>query len=382
MKFSKMHIGLLLMTSCLAGCVEPYDPPVNDNDVNFLVVDGFLNVSDSMARITLTRTLPVESSEPVPVESGADVRIEDENGNFYSLQNTGNGSYVGPVSEANTRTRYRLIINTQDKRRYESDFITVTESPLIDSISYSVTADGVQFSVNTHDPSNQAQYFRWKADETYQYYSRYNSVYMFVDDQIIYRPYQLSVHTCWRTDPATDILVGTTKHLNESVIRNFPITFIPKGSMKLSVEYSVHVQQQVLTEEAYEYWSSLEKSTEHLGGLFDPLPSEVRGNIHGVTDPGETVIGFFSGGTIREMRRFLQRRELPKEVILFYTNDNPNCALDTILLADLPNVSTSTWIVDGIFPPGQGLVGYTSAIQECVDCRVQGGTTTKPDFWK
>ena len=382
MRFLKINIVLALLSFLLARCVEPYDPPVSDSDVNFLVVDAFLDLSQAEATVRLTRTLPVESAMPIPVVSDADVWIEDDKGNFYAIGSAGGGVYTGPVYEANAGTRYRLTINTADQRQYQSDFITVLESPPIDSIGYAVTQDGVQFFVNTHDPSNQTQYFRWQCEETYQYYSPFNSVYMFQGDLIIYRPYQLSLHTCWRTDPVSDILVGTTKQLKESVIRNFPVSFIPKGSKKLSVEYSLRVRQQALTEEAYEYWSKLEKSTEHLGGLFDPLPSEVIGNIHGVTDPSETVIGFFSGGTVQEMRRFLARRELPKEVIRFYTNDNPNCALDTIWLADLPNVSSSTWIVDGIFAPGQGLVGYTSASQQCVDCRVQGGTTTKPDFWK
>lgn len=382
MRFLKTNIVLALFASLLTRCVEPYDPPVSDRDVNFLVVDGFLNLSQSEATVRLSRTLPVESTEPVPVVADAEVWVEDDKGNSYFIASAGGGVYTGPVYEANSGTRYRLIINTPDKRKYESDFITVLESPPIDSIGYEVTQDGVRFLVNTHDPSNQAQYFRWQCEETYQYYSTYNSVYMFEGDVIVYRPYQLSVHTCWRTDALSDILVGTTKQLKESVVRSFPVSFIPRGSMKLSVEYSLLVRQQAITEEAYEYWSKLEKSTEHLGGLFDPLPSEVVGNIHGVTDPSETVVGFFSGGTVQEMRRFLLRRELPKEDIRFYNNDNPNCALDTIWLADLPNVSTSTWIVDGIFPPGQGLVGYTSAIQNCVDCRVQGGITTKPDFWK
>ncbi|HEX8037993.1 MAG TPA: DUF4249 domain-containing protein, partial [Chryseosolibacter sp.] len=315
MKFLRINIVLALFAFLLARCVEPYDPPVSDRDVNFLVVDGFLNISQSEAIVRLTRTLPVESTAPAPVVSDAEVWIEDDKGNFYSIASAGGGVYTGPVYEANTGTRYRLTVTTADQRKYESDFITALESPPIDSIGYAVTQDGVQFLVNTHDPSNQAQYFRWQCEETYQYYSTYNSVYMFEGDVIVYRPYQLSVHTCWRTDPLSDILVGSTKQLKESVIRNFPVSFIPKGSMKLSVEYSLRVRQQALTQEAYEYWSKLEKSTEHLGGLFDPLPSEVMGNIRGVTDPSETVIGFFSGGTVQEMRRFLQRRELPKEEI-------------------------------------------------------------------
>jgi hypothetical protein len=373
-------IFLLLFLAC---CVEPYDPPVDDRDVNLLVVDGFLDATSATASVTLTRTLPVESTQPIQPELSAFVRMEDDQGNLYTLiQNGTPGTYTGAVSDVSLERNYRLLITTGGNREYQSHFVPVIETPAIDSITYAITPGGVQFLVTTHDPSNKAGYFRWKYQETYQYNSEFNSVFMFQGKDIVYRPAELAHHTCWKTNFSTDILVGGTQHLKQSIISDFPVSFIPNGSVKLTVQYSLLVQQQAITEDAFEYWSNLKKTTEQVGGLFDPLPSEVRGNIHSTANPGETVLGFFSAGTVQESRKFLRRSSLPLEVIRSFIVHNPSCVLDTTLNADLPNLSTSTWLVDALYAPGVGIVGYTHATTMCVDCTVQGGGTTKPDFWK
>jgi hypothetical protein len=373
----------LPMALALAACVEPYDPPVDDRDLNLLVVDGFLNVSNGTASVTLTRTLPVESTNAVPPESGAFVRLEDDRGTLYALfENSAPGVYSGPVSDVSFDRNYRLLITTGDNSEYESEFVPVIETPAIDSITYAVLSGGVQFLVTTHDATNKAGYFRWKYSETYEYHAEFNSVFMFQGHDIVYRPLELARYTCWKTNASTDILVGSTKDLTESIISNFPVVFIPNGSIKLSAQYSVLVEQQAITEDAFEYWSNLRKTTEQVGGLFDPLPSEVPGNVHRVGSPGETVLGFFSAGTVQELRKFLKRSSLPIEKIRSFIIHNPSCVLDTTLNADIPNLSTSAWLVDAVYAMGAGIVGYTHATARCVDCTLQGGVTEKPDFWK
>jgi hypothetical protein len=141
------------------------------------------------------------------------------------------------------------------------------------------------------------------------------------------------------------------------------------------------VQQQTLTTEGYNYWSNLQKSTEQLGGLFDPLPSEVSGNIHCISNPSEKVIGFFSGGSTEEKRIFLLPRQLP-EGMGYYNYRNPNCIADTILLADIPATDPATLLIDGIYPPGRMLIGYTTSYASCIDCKYLGGVTQRPDFWE
>ncbi len=362
-------------------CVEPYDPPVNDEDVRFLVVDGFINASNGVASVTLTRTQPVASDQTPPAESGAKLSIEDKNGLKYQLSESGNGMYSGIVTNVNFETQYRLLITTNNDRQYASGFISLQQTSGIDSISYRNTRDGLELSVSTHDLTGQSKYYRWKYIETYEYHSDFTSIYMFTSVGVVdYRPSLQSIYTCWKTTPSTNILIGSTERLKESVVSRFPLTVIPDGAKQLSRKYSILVQQQTLSLEEYTYWLNLQKSTERLGGLFDPLPSEVSGNLQSITNPEQTVIGFFSGGTVEEKRIFITPADLPDEMGP-YNYRNPFCALDTILVADLGNYQSSTLLVDGIYPLRGPVIGYTTATKSCVDCRDWGGVTVKPDFW-
>jgi hypothetical protein len=374
----------LLMAGISTACVEPYDPPVDNTNVNYLVIDGFLNASEGYATVTVSRSLPVKSPDPLPRETGATVGIEDNHGTYYPLIENAAGFYVGPVANASTENTYRLLIRTNGSRDYASDFINIVQTPPIDSVTWSVKTDGLEIAVNTHDVTGNSRHYRWKYVETYEYNSNFNSIYMFTGNgtEVVYRPNNQSIYWCWKTVESTDILVGSTKHLKESVVSKHPIMFIPQASIKISVRYSILVQQQALSEEAYDYWLNLEKSTEHLGGLFDPLPSQVNGNITSLNNPGETVIGFFSGGTLTESRMFIERRKLPDYIVGSFTK-SPYCELDSVYMNELETIHQPTrLLVDAIYAPGApGPVGYTTTIVPCADCRSLGGTTVRPLFW-
>jgi hypothetical protein len=374
--------GLLLMMMLGPGaCVDLYDPPVSDDDVGYLVVDGVLNAAKGEATVFLTRTIPVKSNDEVPAESGASVWIEDEEGTLYPLTETQGRLYSGDVSNVSSGSKYRLVVHTRDNHEYVSEFTEVVESPGIDSISYSVLEEGVEFSVNTHDPAGSARHFRWKYMETYEYRSNFHSSYMFADKEVIVRPPDRSIYTCWKSEPSTGILVTSTNHLKESIVSRFPVTFISKGSLKLSVKYRLLVEQQALTQEGYDYWLGLQKSTEQLGGLFDPLPSEVTGNIRSTTHPDEEVLGFFSASTVTQKILYVKWRDLPPEEAKFYNNHDSYCELDTLFLADLPNVASFVLLATAV-TEGPSLIGYTTSSNNCLDCRSFGGSTTKPEFWE
>lgn len=379
MKIVRSFTVLVALLLAVNACIEPYEPPLDDADVNYLVVDGFLDATAGVATVSLSRTLPVTSEQLFERESGATVHIEDGAGIIFPLAETDRGKYTGIVSNAATDQRYRLQIRTASNRAYVSDFVAIIQTPPIDSITWAVAADGVQFSVTTHDPTGRSRFYRWKYTETYEYNSTFNSLYRFENDQPVSRRPEESIFTCWTTNESTDIKVGSTKQLHEAVIYKSPVMFIPAGSVKVSRRYSLLVKQHAISEEAYQYWLSLEKSTENLGGLFDPLPSEAVGNIHGQTDPGETVIGYFNAGTVEEKRLFVRRNELPVE-ITWNSSGIHGCMRDTVYLADLDQVyQPTTLILDAIYNPL--LIGYTTSEAACADCRVLGGTTTRPPFW-
>lgn len=384
MKMNFQAGGLILMVMwTFTACIEAYDPPVDANDINLLVVDGYLNASTGIATVKLSRTQPVKGDEAVPTETGASIFIEDSKGGTYFLYEQSAGFYQGAVPTTDPENHYRLNIRTASNRDYASEFIPILQTPPIDSLTWSIKNNGVEIAVNTHDATGLSRHYRWKCEETYQYHANFNSLFRFEGDDVSDRPVWESIFACWKGAEITDIKINSTKHLQESVVSRFPLIFIPQGSIKISVKYSALVRQEALTEDAYAYWLGLERSTEHLGGLFDPLPSEVVGNIRSLNNPAETVIGYFGGGTVMESRIFIQRGELPKAVTGSF-NFNPSCQLDTVYLDELPEIhKPSTVLVDAIYSQfGGALIGYSTTVVPCGDCRSLGGTTEEPDFWE
>jgi hypothetical protein len=378
---SYRYLIFLFTTLATAGCLEPYPPPGGTGNVNHLVVEGFVNTKDNTATIALTRTAILSTSENPAKETGADVKLEDEQGFVGTIPESEPGVYRKTGLLLDRQKKYRLYIKTSsENKEYRSDYIQFKQAPSIDSISYITASDGLTINVNTHDREGATRYYRWKYIETWEYNSEYHSSFKFSGNDVVVRPVEESLYTCWKTENSNNIFISSTSRLTEDIVTNFPLVHIDKGSIKLSVKYSILVRQLALSEQAFFYWQNLQKTTESLGGLFDPLPSEISGNIYCVTNPEEPVIGFFSGGSIEEKRVFISHSQLPKELKIY---SPVYCPIDTIALDEIPGTSRATLLVSGVFSPMGSIVAYTTSSTSCIDCRAHsGGVLTKPDFWK
>ena len=369
--------AVVMLMVVLSACLEPYNPPEIKDDVDILVVDGFVNTTDSSAQVRLSKAVPLSNdggSQPV---TNALVQVEEENGPSYILDEIELGSYSLTKMNLNSAKRYRLSVLTNNDTKYFSDFIDLVATPQIDSITWhpSRQQSGIDIFVNTHDDSGKSKYFRWTFEETWVYRSSYGANYKLVSGQV--EPNPLDISTCYHNKPSTEIHVGSTVQLATDVIRNFPLAFIPVLSQKVSVKYSILVKQQSLTKEAYNFWTQLKKSTESLGGLFDPLPSQVLGNIYSESNSAEPVLGYFSGGQTSEKRIYIKFVDLPPDLMLYWPS---NCQVDSIETADIKN-SPDMFLIGSYGMPFP--LGYlTASGPNCMDCRDDGGSLDRPDFWE
>src|SRR6185436_4737232 len=83
----------LLGVSLMESCLDPYSPPASVSNVNYLVVQGFLNNETSPTVIRLSRTIPLTSGDELVPEHQAIVEIEDDQGGRFALTETDSGSY-------------------------------------------------------------------------------------------------------------------------------------------------------------------------------------------------------------------------------------------------------------------------------------------------
>jgi len=351
-------------------------------NLNYLVVDGtIINGADSTI-IRISRTQLLDQNPATKGERNATVTLEDADNNtlYYLLQLNEQGEYATAGINLDQSKTYHLRINTANGSQYISADMDVKQSPPIDSISWKPTSEGITIYANTHGRPdlNSKGYYLWNFIETWEYTSRYYSSLLLENGVVIYRPADKDISHCWKTVPSTIITVGSTQKLSSDVMREFPLIAVPKASYQLSRTYSILVRQRSLTEEGYAYWQQLQKTTQNVGGLFDPLPAQVTGNFTCLTDPSEPVLGFFSGSTIDEKRIFIRVRDLPRSLQL--SAPYPYCSIDSLPIASVEGSHANLYLIDsyGLAAP----VGYLSTSRECVDCTVQGGVTTKPDFWE
>ena len=378
-------LAMALVVSVVA-CVEPYPAPDVANDLSILVVDGSIDGTNGVATVRLTHSTKLTEEGVSPEEKGAFVSVRTESGNSFVLDELDSGGYRAEGLQIDPLQKYQLYIKIAGGKEYISDYVTLKNTPPIDSVTWRPDGDGVSIMANTHDATGQSKNYRWEYSETWEYHSPYVSLFKVVDDQVIYRNQDEFVYKCYRTAPSTRILVTSTAHLSEDMVRDFQLTYIPRVSSRLSVLYSILVKQRVVDDAEYEFWQDLQRVTEGLGGLFDSQPYEIVGNVHQVDDPSAPVLGYFSAGFVAEQRVFVSFYDLPP---FLQVRPYHGCTADTVCVVirpplrctiDVPNLPANPYLLNPLME-GPSIWGYSMGTRSCADCRSQGGTLTKPDFF-
>ena len=360
----------------LLGCVEPYVPEVLESNPEYLVVEGLLNANGT-ASFRLSTTSSLGSTVSSPPLTAATVTIESSENETFPLTETVYGTYDASGMQLSMSSEYRLHIFARGQE-YISDFVPLKDCPPIDSLNFSASEDGLDLHASTHDPNNNAHYYKWNFVETWQYSSGFTSTYRLVNGKLIPKGISEYRNICYISNNRISFAIESTTRFTEDRVSNFVIHHIEPRSKKLSRRYSILVRQQVLTEDAYRYWETLKKSSEQVGGLFDPLPSSLEGNIKCVSDPSKKVVGFFSASAVTEKRLFISSSEIPRTYPRYFNN---TCSMDSVIFQ--PDVNYAD--TDDVIAPITVqifVIGYTYSSHSCLDCTMEGGSVTKPDFWE
>jgi len=182
-------------------------------------------------------------------------------------------------------------------------------------------------------------------------------------------------YNCYSYFSSSDILLGNSTALSEDVIRRQLITQVPNDNSKISFRYSILVKQYAISDEAYKYWQIVKQNSEQTGNLFDPQPAQLYGNIQNNADAAEPVIGYISASTLSEKRIFIRQAQLKVKKEPIFRSICDEIVID-------PD-DAAQYLSDGTYLPAYFISGgfLVIAPPPCVDCRLQGGTTTKPDYW-
>ena len=120
----------------------------------------------------------------------------------------------------------------------------------------------------------------------------------------------------------------------------------------------------------------MKKNTEDLGSIFSPQPSELKGNLHCISNPSEYVVGYVTASSVTEKRIFITAAEVPDfgfqwnctEIVVPNNADSMRFYFD--------GLAYSPYHQDGV-PP----FAIQASQKPCVDCVYDGGSKQKPIFW-
>jgi hypothetical protein len=381
MKQVKFYISLSVAIILFYSCQKPINLKATTTNANILVVEGLINAGTDLTTIKLSRTVTIGNKTTANPEGGATITIENAQATVATLKEIVKGTYSSSPASLNLdkTKQYRVRIKTANGKIYLSDLVDVKITPPIDSVGYTVKNNGIQIYANAHDDTNNSRYYLYDYAEAWIFNTFFYSGYVSNGSGLSIRTPAQNVGSCFNQTATANIFLNSTAALSQDISYQFPLIFIEGTSERISVKYSILVNQTALTKEAYVFWENLKKSTESLGSIFDVQPSQLIGNIHNIADLTEPVIGYISAGTTQNKRIYINKRDLPSSFITKYPY---SCRVDT---AKTPG-DIATYVVSltsGTTPlhPNPDGPGYLYTDRTCADCTIRG-TVQKPAFWQ
>lgn len=374
-------IAFCCLTILLLCCKDKYDAPVKVPVTGYLVIEGYISAKGP-AEIHLSRSIPLSDTAKLINETLAKVQLQGRDNSTYNLTETPGAIYTNNLLTLNNSQQYRLYIKTKDGKEYASDYVNVRNAAPIDSVGWLRQDDGIQIYVNSSDPNNNTWYYRWTTEETWEFHMLYEQSLKYTTNSrgtingvdwinANMQPID-TVRVCWANENSTSLILGSSAKLSKDSIHK-SLLYIPPASWKLDVLYSVLVKQYALSKEEYEYLDKMKKNSEETGNIFGRQPSELKGNIHCISNPNDPVIGYIGIANRQEKRIFINRSEVPdwKYFLQCETYDVP---VDSAQYwSSYRPVTSTAW--------GQsGITRFLAVEPTCVDCTLKG-VNKKPSFW-
>jgi hypothetical protein len=403
-KYNCLIIVLISLIWIAPGCISPFVPDYR-GESDLLVVDGSLIKGFDTQVVNISRSSSISKPKYQPVEN-CQVKIIDESGNAIIFTEESKGKYVSHVDDAllGFDTRYKLMLHTPSGENYESDYQRLLKTAPVDSI-YSVKEnhydsesgtymDGLQFYVDLDAPDDASRYYRWQIKETWEIHATWMITGIYDGKTILFDDNSPSdsLYFCWDTKTAGGIYTYSTGNLSHNILKKIPLHFKKYDSPDLTIKYCATVRQFALNEDAYYYWHQKEIELNEMGEIYTTQPSQLNSNVHNINHPDEKVLGFFWASSCTEKHLF--------EKNPFYNNiaigpercvSYGTCSefMDEQLINDLYNIIryTKNFPQPPVYMynytlPRSGYICVYFTKDQCVDCRLIGGTNRKPDFWK
>lgn len=387
-----------------AACIYPFEVELSHNGEWPLVVEGDILIGD-ISTVSLSHVRPFNADPNEYQAFTAKGYIEGEDGTRITGESMLSSSVLSSSwnPSANSEAaltfdttpiqgnqRYRLHLTTLDTQghelnTYESDWLDPCPAPTIDGLTYSHHPEYNELWIGLSMHCNGSHYFRWTYDEDWEYHSDVytNLEYKSKTKEVDYYDWGTpNLYYCWKSAKSSQIDIFSTVNQTEDRFEELAFHRIPLGDKRLQILYRIQVHLDAISEKAYDYWYNIKQGSEGQGSIFSPTPSQMASNVHCITDADVQVVGYLnlsarSSATMyydnavnhfyvpgRLAERDDQKVALARKDSLAYWYAHGYLPFDLVYEDLSPEPSHSLWTP-----------------KYCIDCRLQGGTKTRPEDW-
>lgn len=389
-----LHIGTILAAIItVISCVYPFNANIGGTDGRLVVEGDVLIGEDTKIDLSYVSPLSNNSKEENAIPNG-DVWVESEDGIIYRPydHNDTNSEFTIDLKNASPDVRYRLHISNKDNgHEYITPWSEVCKEPVIDSLSYIPDSGKKQMEIALSMHCTGNSHFRWTYTENWEYHTFYYSYFEYLPPVRgtdtwnhgygVVKPFVdgNNIYYCWGKHDSSEIMIFSTASQSEDRFVDLDFHSVPQDSKKLQMLYYIEVKLEAMTESCYKYWNNLLQNSDYQGSIFAPNPSEMSGNIRCVTDTTECVIGY-----INFAQRAVSHLYIDNNQTKFYDSGTPK------IYPTPTGVNRKEWYyyyqmgwipVNEIIGPDIEHPDTSWVISSCADCRKEGGTKNKPDFW-
>lgn len=382
----------VLVSVFIWGCLDPFAPNVNQRDLNVLVVDGYINAGPGKTRIALSKLSPLSQSDNILQEEDAYVTIESDANESYPLTEVLSGIYESEALALSTDKKYGLYIKLANGNEYRSELLDVKVTPPIDTITWAEEPNQLTIYANTHDQTNATVYYKWWSDENWEIRVKYLAYLKYNGDTVILREEEepqprgsdtlRAMSICFKGAKSSKLnILSTAQQVNDSV--KHPVRALSYADEQIQVRYSMLLYQRALTRDEYNYLTLMEKNSTQMGSFFDPMPSQLFGNIHRTSDSEETVVGYVGVYTTVSKRLFLHGDSVSRRVLIQEKCEPVDFRNTKELLAQFLGGKPPALIPYKLYnldnDPFKPMV--QALPRECMDCR-SSTTIPRPSYWR
>jgi hypothetical protein len=302
----------------ISSCQKLYYPDNLDSGKKIPVIQGSINNGPGPYEVTLSWASPFGSQQMDPIED-ATVSIYDDNGNQEQLTmstpghyNTSKNDFAGIPGRT-----YTLHVILSNGDIYESIPTKLEIVPMTDSL-YEQAGTQEDYETNSYGEILTTTYkglycyVDMTVNTPQQHYYYYTTKMISQTFTTLYPndPMKTFVRFCWKVSYLSAIpnVKATIENNNNETIKGHQLGFIryhydPNEANEIMtapypVGWILKTSIYSISKEVFNYYQSISQQLNSNNQIFDPISSQIKGNIKCLTDSAKVVLGVFEVASI------------------------------------------------------------------------------------